>query len=71
MKTENINQYTHLYLGLTRHELSRRLELGQIDPAILKAQLDQNAYEVKLDALCEQWLQQKSLEQVDKYSTTE
>lgn len=71
MDIEKLNPYAHLYLGLTRQELAKRLTLGQIDPQILRAQLDQNAQEVKLDALCEQWLEQKSLEQVDKYTTTE
>lgn len=71
MDTEKLNPYAHLYLGLTRQELAKRLTLGQIDPQILRAQLDQNAQEVILDALCEQWLEQKSLEQVDKYTTTE
>ncbi|MBC7467012.1 MAG: hypothetical protein H7256_13570 [Bdellovibrio sp.] len=61
----------HLYLGLTRRELKRRLELGQIDPQILKAQLDQNSRELKLDALSERWIELKSLDQVDKFEPTE
>ena len=63
--------YAHLYLGLTRRELKRRLELGQIDPEILKAQLDQNSRELKLDALSERWIELKSLDQVDKFEPTE
>ena len=66
-----MNPYTHLYLGLTRQELARRLTLGQIDPQILRAQLDQNANEVKLEALCEKWIEANHLEQVDKYIPTE
>ncbi len=71
MENSKLSPYAHLYLGLTRHELAKRLRLGQIDPQILNAQLDQNAQEVKLEALCEKWLEQRSLEQVDKYTTTE
>lgn len=63
--------YAHLYLGLTRRELKRRLELGQIDPEILKAQLDQNSRELKLDALSERWIELKALDQVDKFEPTE
>lgn len=70
MKSETM-LYAHLHLGLTRQELKRRLELGQIDPEILKAQLDQNSRELKLEALSERWLQQKSLDQVDKFQPTE
>lgn len=69
--SEELYRYAHLYLGLTRQELARRLSLGQIDPQILRAQLDQNADEVKLEALCEKWLETHSLEQVDKYTASE
>ena len=70
MNSQTMN-YAHLYLGLTRRELKRRLELGQIDPEILKAQLDQNSRELKLDALSERWIELKSLDQVDKFEPTE
>ena len=70
MNSDTMN-YAHLYLGLTRRELKRRLELGQIDPEILKAQLDQNSRELKLDALSERWIELKSLDQVDKFVPTE
>jgi hypothetical protein len=71
METQPITKYAHLYLGLTRQELARRLSLGQIDPQILRAQLDQNAEEIKLEALCEKWIESHQLEQVDKYEPTE
>lgn len=71
MDSKNLTQYAHLYLGLTRKELARRLSLGQIDPELLKAQLDQNAREVKLESLCEKWLESHHLEQVDKDVPTE
>lgn len=71
MDSEKLTPYAHLYLGLTRKELAKRLALGQIDPEILKAQLDQNARELKLESLCEKWIESHSLEQVDKDIPTE
>lgn len=71
MKFDKKANYDHLFLGLTRVELARRLQLGQIDPQILRAQLDQNAREVRLEALCERWIDTHSLEQVDKDIPTE
>lgn len=71
MSSEELSPYAHLYLGLTRQELARRLALGQINPQLLKAQMDQSAQEVKLDAMCEKWIEMKSLEQVDKYTADE
>lgn len=64
-------KYAHLQLGLTRLELKRRLELGQIDPEILKAQLDEYSREIMLDSLSEKWIELKSLDQVDKFETNE
>ena len=64
-------QTAHLLLGLTRKELERRMHTGQIDPQILKAQIEQNSHETKLDALCEKWMSLRSLEQVDKFSADE
>ncbi len=69
MKTKTLN-YTHLQLGLTRSELQRRLETGEIDIQLLQKHLDHNSEEIKLEALTEAWLQQKSLDQVDKFKTT-
>ncbi len=71
MAKESLSPYAHLYLGLTRKELARRLQLGLINPEILNAQLDQNVQDLKLEALCEKFIQTQSLEQVDKYSTNE
>lgn len=71
MDSVKLSKYAHLYLGLTRKELARRLSLGQIDPELLNAQLDQNAREVKLESLCEKWIELHSLEQVDKDVPTE
>ncbi|MFZ3228681.1 MAG: hypothetical protein WA160_00625 [Pseudobdellovibrio sp.] len=70
METETM-KYAHLQLGLTRLELKRRLELGQIDPEILKAQLDEYSREIMLDSLSEKWIELKSLDQVDKFETNE
>lgn len=71
MDSLELTRYAHLYLGLSRKELARRLSLGQIDPELLKAQLDQNAREVKLESLCEKWIESHQLEQVDKDVPTE
>jgi hypothetical protein len=71
MSSEKLSPYAHLYLGLTRQELARRISLGLIDPQILKAQIDQNAQEIKLEALCEKWIELEALGQVDKYSINE
>ncbi len=71
MSLEKLPPYAHLYLGLTRQELARRMSLGQINPQLLKAQLDQSAQEVKLEAMCEKWIEMQSLEQVDKYTASE
>ena len=66
MESEARYRYAHHLLGLTRQELARRLSLGQIDPQILNAQIDENAREVKLQSLCEKWIEAHALEQVDK-----
>ncbi len=71
MSSEKLSPYAHLYLGLTRQELARRIRLGIIDPQILKAQCEQNAQELKLEALCEKWIEMESLGQVDKYTVSE
>lgn len=54
----------HLYLGLTRTELKKRLTLGLIDPHLLTQQLNDYSAEIKLEALCEQWIEQHAAEQV-------
>lgn len=66
MKTEQLLSNLHLHLGLTRAELRRRLELGLIDPQILKLQINDYSNELKLEALCTQWLETHSEDQVDK-----
>ncbi len=67
MNSNDFMQTAHLLLGLTRQELQRRMSSGQIDPQILKAQIEQNSQEMKLEAICEKWMQLKSLDQVDKF----
>lgn len=57
----NIN----LYLGLTRAELKKRLSLGELDAQILKSQLNQYSESMKLDALCEKWIEEHAAEQVE------
>ncbi|OFZ30391.1 MAG: hypothetical protein A2622_08245 [Bdellovibrionales bacterium RIFCSPHIGHO2_01_FULL_40_29] len=69
----DMNQFNHarLCLGLSRQELRRRIELGQVDIQILNAQLDNYSHEIKLDALAEKWLELNSLDQVDKFHSNE
>ncbi len=73
MKTENILdsmqfKNLHLLLGLTRTELKKRLKQGLIDPHILNNQIHDSSNELKLDALCESWIESHSMEQVDKFA---
>jgi hypothetical protein len=55
----------HLHLGLTRTELRKRLELGLIDPQILNTQINESSKELKLNALCESWIESHSVEQAE------
>ena len=79
MNTENSPQNSlqtqfknlHLHLGLTRTELKKRLELGLIDPQILNSQVHEFSHELKLNALCESWIEANSMEQVDKHALTD
>lgn len=68
MNSDNFMKTAHLLLGLSRQEVQRRLNSGQLDPLILMAQLDQNSLELKLEAQCETWIELNSLDQVDKFS---
>ncbi len=75
MKTEtetntNILNFStlHFHLGLTRTELKKRLSMGLIDPQILNNQINESSKELKLNALCESWIEANSMEQVDKHS---
>ncbi len=62
------SEYLHLYLGLTRSELKRRIELGQLDFHAIESQISDLSHEIKLQALCDQWLEShRNDEQVDKY----
>jgi hypothetical protein len=59
------SNYLHLYLGLTRTELKRRLELGLIDSKALEVQISDYSLELKLNALTEQWLSDHQREQIE------
>lgn len=59
----------HLFLGITREELKRRLACGQVDAQILKIQIQESSRETQLEALCEKWIESRSLEQIDKFSS--
>lgn len=63
MKLEHLS----LILGLTKTELQRRLDLGQIDPQILNRQVSEYSQELKLNALCDTWTELKNVEQFDRY----
>ena len=71
MDTETFMKTAHLLLGLTRHEFERRMNSGLIDPQILMAQMEQHSQEMQLEAMCEKWIELRSLEQVDKFSNNE
>lgn len=68
MNSDNFMQTAHLLLGLSRQEVQRRVNSGKLDPLLLKAQIDQNAHELKLEIRCEKWIELNSLEQADKFS---
>lgn len=57
--------YLHLYLGLTRTELKRRLELGLIDSKAIESQVSDYSLDLKLNALTEQWLADHQREQIE------
>lgn len=57
--------YLHLYLGLTRTELKRRLELGLIDSKAIQSQIADYSLDLKLNALTEQWLVDHQREQIE------
>lgn len=67
MDSDTFMQTAHLLLGISREELKRRVSNGQIDPQLLKFQLEQNSNEIKLDSLCEKRIHLNSLEQTDKF----
>lgn len=57
-------EYLHLYLGLTRAELKRRLESGVLDSQAIKSQIEDYCTETKLNALIDQWLSDHQSEQM-------
>ena len=59
------SKYLHLYLGLTKTELKRRLELGLIDSKAIESQVSDYNLDLKLNALTEQWLSDHQLEQIE------
>ena len=59
------NKYLHLYLGLTKTELKRRLELGLIDSKAIQNQISDYSLDLKLNALTEQWLSDNQREQIE------
>lgn len=68
MQKQITDSNIHLYLGLTRTELKKRLSMGLIDPHLLTQQLNDYSDEIKLDALCEQWIENHAVDQVSRDS---
>jgi hypothetical protein len=68
----SLNQFNnlHFHLGLTRSELKKRLEMGLIDPEVLNRQIHESAKELKLNALCERWIDQNFVDQIDKHTVS-
>lgn len=62
MKLEHLS----LVLGLTKSELKRRMELGQIDPQVLNKQVSEYSENIKLDALCDTWTELNNVDQFDR-----
>lgn len=67
MTNDQFTKNAHFYLGITRKEFSRRLSSGILDIELLRAQVEQNSRELKLEAVCEMKIKLGSLEQVDKF----
>lgn len=71
MNQDNFMKTAHLLLGLTRQELERRIRSGQVDPLILKSQIEQSSHELKLESRCENMIELNSLDQADKLADFE
>lgn len=67
MKSHSFINNAHLYLGVTRQELNRRLNSGLVDLELLRSQVEQNSIETELEVVCELKLRKNGLEQVDKF----
>ena len=66
MQNEKLLSNLHLHLGLTRAELKRRIDLGLIDEEILNHQVVDYSNELKLEAICQKYLESHAEDQVDK-----
>ncbi len=64
-------EHARLCLGITKKELRRRIELGQIDTHLIKSQLNHYSHELKREALTEKWLNLNAMDQVDKFHSAE
>lgn len=70
MKSDPFQKIAHLYLGLSRQEFARRVRDGVIDCEILKAQIEQNSYEILADVQCEKMIDSQAVDQIDKFDAT-
>ncbi len=64
-------KHARLCLGITRKELQRRMESGQLDLHLINTQINHYSNELKREALSDKWLNLKSLDQVDKFNSAE
>lgn len=62
---EDFKQNAHFFLGLTRKEFERRLQLGLIDCELLKSQIEQSAHQLELETICEKYLSKNAVDQMD------
>ncbi len=70
MKLKQLD-HARLCLGLTRKELQRRIESGQLDLHVINSQINHYSNELKYESSSEKWLDLKSLDQVDKFKSAE
>lgn len=63
--------HARLCLGITKKELQKRIDSGQLDMQLIKSQLNHYSHELKREVLTEKWLNLKSLDQVDKFHSAE
>mgnify|MGYP001552951891 CR=1 FL=1 len=71
VKSHPFLQRAHLLLGVSRREVERRVSLGQIDPEILMAQLEQSSRELQMGVACERRIETESLTQVEQFADRE
>ncbi len=69
MEQKNLLENAHLYLGISKQEVERRLSTGQMDLQLLESQLEMHCKEMLLEVISERLIENKDLAQVDKFLT--